>query len=313
MLEHGAAHGQHGGTGNGARGPAADFRYLLAALALIAIFMVGEVIAAVLGTSLALFADAGHMLTDAAALAMSAWAVSLAATPARGRWTYGLKRAEILSAAINGVTLVVIAALIAFVAVRRLVAPQHVEGGVVLGVALAGAVVNVVAAAVLARANRTRLNVRGAYAHILTDLYAFMGTAVAGAVIVLTGWERADPIASLLVVALMGRTAWGLLGEAGRVLLQGAPDDLDLEDVRAHLVGVAHVLDVHDLHAWTVTSGSTTLAAHVVVEDHCFDTGHAPQVLDALQACLAEHFALSHATFQLEPRHHLSHEEDVHP
>jgi cobalt-zinc-cadmium efflux system protein len=280
---------------------------------LIGAFMVGEVVAAVLGRSLALLADAGHMLTDVAALAMSVWAVRLAIRPARGPWTYGLKRAEILSAAANGVTLVVIAALIAVEAVQRLIDPDHVLGGLVLAVALVGVAVNIFAAWVLAKANRRSLNVRGAYAHILTDLYAFIGTAIAGLVIVLTGWDRADPLASLLVVALMGRTAWCLLRDAGKVLLQAAPDDLDLSDVRAHLVGVPHVLDVHDLHAWTVTSGSTTLAAHVVVEDHCFDTGHAPQILDALQACLAEHFALTHATFQLEPAHHVGHEGDVHP
>jgi cobalt-zinc-cadmium efflux system protein len=293
--------------------PGADFRFLLTALALISAFMVGEVVAGILGHSLTLFADAGHMLTDVAALAMSASAMRLAGRPARGRWTYGLRRTEILSAAVNGVTLAAIAVLIALEAVQRLITPKHVLGGLVLAVALFGAVVNVVAAWALAKADHRSLNVRGAYMHVVTDLYAFVATAGAGLVIVLTGWDRADPVASLLVVALMGRTAWGLLRDAGIILLQAAPDDLDLTDVRAHLVDVPHVIDVHDLHAWTVTSGSTTLAAHVVVEDHCFDTGHAPQVLDALQACLAEHFALTHATFQLEPARHVGHEEDVHP
>ena len=304
--------------GNGEHGrshlptPDADIRYLVVALALISAFVIGEVVAAVLGSSLALFADAGHMLTDVAALAMSTWAVRLAVTPARGKWTYGLKRTEILSAAVNGVTLVAMAVLIAVEAVQRLIAPKHVLGGLVLAVALVGAVINVFAARALAKADHRSLNVRGAYVHVLTDLYAFIGTAMAGLVIVLTGWDRADPVASLLVAALMARTAWGLLRDAGKILLQAAPDDLDLSYVRAHLVEVPHVLDVHDLHAWTVTSGSATLAAHVVVEDHCFDTGHAPQVLDALQACLAEHFGLAHATFQLEPAHHVGHEEDVH-
>ena len=309
-----SGHGEHGEHGHcHPRTPSADLRYLVVALALISAFVVGEVLAAVLGSSLALFADAGHMLTDVAALAISVWAVRLGARPARGRWTYGLRRTEILSAAVNGVTLVTIAVLIAVEAVQRLVAPRPVLGGLVLAVALSGAVINVFAAWALAKADRRSLNVRGAYLHILTDLYAFIGTAVAGLVIVLTGWDRADPVASLLVVALMGRTAWGLLRDAGKILLQASPDDLDLTDVRAHLVEIPHVLDVHDLHAWSVTSGSTTLAAHVVVEDHCFDTGHAPQILDALQACLVEHFALTHATFQLEPAHHVGHEEDVHP
>lgn len=185
-------------------------------MALIGTFMVGEVVAAVLGSSLALFADAGHMLTDIATLAISVWAARLAARPAQGRWTYGLERAEILSAAANGVTLAAISVLIAVEALQRLIAPKHVLGGLVLGVALLGALVNVLAAWALAKADRRSLNVRGTYDHVLTDLYAFIGTAVAGLVIVLTGWDRANPVASLLVVALMGRTAWGLLRDAGR-------------------------------------------------------------------------------------------------
>lgn len=291
----------------------ADVRLLAVAIGLIGVFMAGEVAAGLVGGSLALLADAGHMLTDLGALGASIWAIRLAGRPASGAWTYGLKRAEILSAAVNGMTLVAIGLVIAVEAVRRLVAPPPVAGGLVLGVALVGAAVNVAATLVLARANRTRLNVRGAYTHIVTDLYAFIGTAAAGLVIVVTGWRRADPVASLLVVALMGRAAWGLLRDAGRVLLQAAPDDVDLAEVCAHLVGVEHVLDVHDLHAWTVTSGSPTLSAHVVVEEHCFGTGHAPQILDALQACLVGHFDVSHATFQLEPATHAAHEEGTHP
>lgn len=288
-------------------------RYLLVALALISCFLIGEIVAAVVGNSLALFADAAHMLTDVAALGMSAWAIRLASRPAEGLWTYGMKRAEILMAAINGVTLVAIALLIGVEAIQRLLAPQHVSGYVVMIVALIGATINVAATWVLSKANRTSLNVRGAYAHIVTDLAAFIGTAVAGLVIVVTGWNRADAVASLVVVGLMVWTAWGLLRDAGKILLQAAPDDLDLVSVRQHLAEVPHVLGVHDLHAWTVTSGSPTLAAHVVVEDHCFDTGHAPQILDALQGCLAEHFDVAHATFQLEPASHASHEDDLHP
>ncbi len=305
------AGGARGGHSHGV--PAdADVRLLLVALSAIALFMAGEVAAAALSGSLVLLADAGHMLTDVAALGASIWAIRLAARPAVGVWTYGLERAEILSAAVNGVLLVAIGLVIAVEAVTRLVHPTPVAGGVVLGVALAGIVVNLAATAVLARANRSSLNIRGAYAHILTDLYAFVGTAIAGLVIVVTGWRQADSVAALVVVAIMARSAWGLLRDAGRVLLQGAPDDLDLDGVRAHLVEVDHVLDVHDLHAWTVTSGSPTLSAHVVVEDHCFDTGHAPQILDSLQACLAGHFDVAHATFQLEPASHTGHETGNH-
>jgi cobalt-zinc-cadmium efflux system protein len=293
-------------------GAGADVRYLVAALGLIAAFMVGEVVAAVLSGSLALLADAGHMLTDVGALGAGVWAARLAARPAGGRWTYGLKRAEILSAAGNGVTLVVVAAVVVLEGITRLVRPPVVTGSVVLGVALAGAAVNVAATAVLARANRTSLNVRGAFAHVVTDLYAFGATATAGLLILLTGWSRADAVASLLVAALMAGTAWGLLRDAGRILLQGAPEDVSLAEVRAHITGLDHVLGVHDLHAWTVTSNLPTLSAHVVVEDHCFASGHAPRVLDSLQACLGEHFDVEHSTFQLEPASHAAHERGRH-
>ncbi len=274
--------------------------------------MVVEVFAAVASGSLALLADAGHMLTDVAALGASVWAARLATRPAGGVWTFGLKRAEILSAAGNGATLVVVGTVIAVEAIRRMVSPPAVDGSVVLGVALAGAVVNVVVAAQLSRADRGNLNVRGALAHALTDLYAFGATAAAGLVIVLTGWRRADPLASLLVAVLMFSTARDLLRDAGRILLQAAPDNVALEEVRAHVAGVEHVLGVHDLHAWTVTSDLPTLSAHVVVEDHCFASGHAPQILDALQACLGEHFDVEHSTFQLEPASHSSHEPGQH-
>jgi cobalt-zinc-cadmium efflux system protein len=290
----------------------ADVRYLAIALGLIAAFMVGEVAAAVISGSLALFADAGHMLTDVGALAASVWAVRLAARPAGGIWTFGLKRAEILSAAGNGITLVAVAAVIVVEAVRRLVSPSPVHGGVVLGVALGGAVVNVAATAVLARANRSSLNVKGAFAHLVTDLYAFAGTAAAAVVIIVTGWVRADAVASLAVAALMARAAWGLLREAGRILLQGAPENVSLDEVRDHIVDIGHVTGVHDLHAWTVTSNLPTLSAHVVVEDHWFASGHAPQILDALQACLGEHFDVEHSTFQLEPASHVAHEHGNH-
>ncbi len=294
------------------RASSPDVRYLVIALALIASFMVGEVVAAVFAGSLALLADAGHMLTDVAALAGSVWAARLATRPAQGVWTYGLQRAEILSAAANGVTLAVIGGVIVVEAIRRLISPPHVGGGVVLGVALAGAAVNVVATIVLAKANRSSLNVQGAFAHILTDLYAFAGTAAAGLVILLTGWTRADAVASLLVSALMAKAAWGLLRDAGRILMQAAPADVGLEQLREHLAGIDHVVDVHDLHAWTVTSGVSTVSAHVVLDDHCFGSGHAPQILDRLQECLVGHFDVAHATFQLEPATHALHEQDIH-
>ncbi len=296
----------HGGTD-------VDVRFLVGALGLIAAFMVVEVVAAVLSGSLALLADAGHMLTDVAALAASVWAARLATRPAQGIWTYGFARAGILSAAGNGVTLVVIAAVIVVEAARRLVTPPPVDGPVVLGVALAGMVVNLAATALLSRAGRSELNVRGAFVHVATDLFGFLGTALAGLVIMLTGWARADAVASLVVAALMLAAAWGLLRDAGRILLQAAPGDFSLEEVRAHIGEVEHVLGVHDLHAWSVGSDRPTLSAHVVVEDRCFESGHTPRILDALQACLGEHFDVEHSTFQLEPGGHVDHEHAGHP
>ncbi len=292
--------------------PDADVRFLAAALVLICAFMVAEVVAATAARSLALLADAGHMLADVAALAAGLWAARLASRPASGAFTFGWQRAEILSAAGNGVTLAVVAAVIVVEAVGRLVAPPTVNGSLVLGVALAGVVVNVAATAILARADRTKLNIRGALAHIVTDLYAFCGTAVAGVVIVLTGWGRADAVASLVVAGLMARAAWRLLREAGRILLQAAPESISLEEVRAHLAEVEHVVAVHDLHVWTVTSNLPTLSAHVVIEDRCFTSGHAPKILDALQACLGSHFDVEHSTFQLEPVSHAAHERASH-
>jgi cobalt-zinc-cadmium efflux system protein len=237
----------------------------------------------------------------------------LAARPATGAWTYGWKRAEILSALGNGVTLLVIAALVALEAIRRLaITHPDVHGGPVLVTALVGVVVNVAAAWLLARADRRSLNVEGAYRHILTDLYGFIGTAVAAIVILTTGWTKADAVASLVVVALMLHAGWGLLVASGRVLLEAAPASTSLDDIRRHLLDVDHVLDVHDLHVWTVTSDLPSLSAHLVVADSCFHDGHAPQILDQVQSCLGGHFDVEHSTFQLEPRSHGEHEHAFH-
>ena len=301
------AHGHAHGPGTGS-----DRKYLLTALVLLTAFMLAEVITAVLSGSLALLSDAGHMLSDVGAIGGSLWAISLAARPPSGKWTYGWRRAEILSAAVNGITLLVVAGIVTAEAIGRLIHPPRVEGGLVIGVAVAGIAVNIAATWVLARANRTSLNVEGAFRHVLTDLYGFIGTAIAGIVIVTTGFTRADAIASLVVVALMAKAAWGLLRDSGRVLLEAAPEGMDLEQVHAHLAEVPHVLGVHDLHAWTVTSGLPALSAHVVIEDDCFLDGHAPRLLDHLQACLAGHFDVEHSTFQLEAAAHAGHEPGTH-
>ena len=300
---HGHAHGP--GTGS-------DQRYLLAALALLAAFMLAEVTIAFLSGSLALLSDAGHMLSDVGAITGALWAIRLAARPPAGKWTFGWKRAEILSAAGNGITLLVVAGVVTAEAITRLIHPPAVDGGPVIAVATAGVAVNIAASLVLARANRTSLNVEGAFRHVLTDLYGFIGTIIAGIIIVTTGFTRADPIASLVVVALMVKAAWELLRDSGRVLLEAAPEDTDLEQVRAYILGVPHVRAVHDLHAWTVTSGLPTLSAHVVIEDSCFNDGHAPRLLDQLQACLTGDFDIEHSTFQLESAAHIGHEPGTH-
>ncbi|WP_342767035.1 cation diffusion facilitator family transporter [Acidipropionibacterium virtanenii] len=272
--------------------------------------MAGEVVAALVSGSLALLSDAGHMLTDAGALAGALWAMNLAVRPARGAMTYGWKRAEILAALANGVTLLVVAVVVATEAVRRLVNPPEVTGVTVLVVAVIGIVVNIAATWLIARADRTSLNIRGAYQHVLTDLFGFIGTAVAGVIILATGWTRADPIASLVVVALMLRAGWGLTRDSGRVLLEAAPEELDLDAVRTHILGVEHVTAVHDLHAWTVTSNLPAVSAHLVIEDSCFADGHAHRILDEVQECLQTHFSVGHTTFQVEPSRHEATEHD---
>ncbi len=286
----------------------ADKRYLLIALTLLSVFMVAEVSVGLAVGSVALLADAGHMLSDVGALAASIWALNLAARPATGAWTYGWKRAEILSAAGNGVTLLVVGALVAVEAVRRLIDPPHVDGLPVLLVALVGVAVNVAALVAIGKATRSSLNIQGSFAHLITDLYAFLATVIAGVVILATGFRQADALASLVVVALMFRAAYGLLRDSGRVLLEAAPEGVDLDDLRAHLLETEHVVDVHDLHAWTVTTDLPAVSAHVVVTDECFTSGHCPQILDSLQACLTGHFDVEHSTFQLEPAGHAEHE-----
>jgi cobalt-zinc-cadmium efflux system protein len=303
---HGAGSHSHGISSN------ADRRYLLTALLLLLGFMLTEVVVAITSGSLVLLSDAGHMLSDVGAIGASLYAMRLAARPAAGAWTFGWKRAEILSAAGNGITLLVVSGLVAFEAIRRLIEPPAVEGGPVLIVALIGVGVNIVAAWILAKANRSSLNVEGAYQHILTDLYGLIGTVIAGIVILTTGFNRADSIASLVVVGLMLKASWELLRDSGRVLLEAAPNNIDLSEVRKHLLADAHVHDVHDLHVWTLTSNLPTLSAHIVIDDSCFTDGHAPQLLDSLQECLTGDFDVEHSTFQLEPASHAAHEPGTH-
>jgi cobalt-zinc-cadmium efflux system protein len=276
--------------------PEADRRRLAAALALILAFMVAEIVAGLLASSLALLSDAGHMLTDAASLALALVAARLAARPPTGRFTFGLGRAEILSAQVNGALLLVLAGVIAIEAVQRLSEPPDVDGAVVLAVGLLGAVVNVAAAWQLARAERRSLNVEGARAHVLTDLYASLGAALAGAVILVTGFGEADPIAALVVSLLMLRSGWALVRDSVSVLLEGSPEGVRTEDVGRALARAPGIVEVHDLHVWEVTSGFPAIAAHVLVRpgDDC----HARR--RELELLLGERFGIEHTTLQVD-------------
>jgi cobalt-zinc-cadmium efflux system protein len=279
-----------------AHGRTADRRAIAIALVLIVAFMGAEVAAGLIAGSLALLADAGHMLTDAAALAAALVASRLASRPAQGQWTFGLGRSEILAAQANGIALLLLGVWIVYSAVRRLVDPAAVHGGVVLVVALVGVVVNLAATLVLARADRSSLNVQGAFLHVATDLAAFVGTAIAGALVLVTGWNRFDPIAGLLVAALMMRSSWSLIRESGRIFLEAAPAGIDPDGVARALAADPDVLEVHDLHVWTVTSGFPALAAHVLVAPgaDCHDARR------RLQRVLEEQFNITHATLQVD-------------
>jgi cobalt-zinc-cadmium efflux system protein len=274
----------------------ADVAPLARALALIVAFMAAEVAVAVIAGSLALLADAAHMLVDAIALGLSVYAARLARRPPSGRMTYGFRRAEILSAQANAVTLLLLGVVIVIEAVRRLVSPPHVHGTLVVVTAVAGALVNVVALTQVARANRESLNVEGSFQHLLTDLYAFAATAVAGAVVWATGFERADPIASLAVAASMLWAAIPLLRKAGRILLEAAPEGIDPAEVGSAMRAHAGVVGVHDLHIWEISSGFPALSAHVLVarEEDCH------RIRRELETMLHERFSLDHTTLQVE-------------
>jgi cobalt-zinc-cadmium efflux system protein len=273
-----------------------DRARLAIALALILGFMAVEVAAGILAESLALLSDAAHMLTDAGALGLALVTIGLARRPAGGVMTYGLRRAEILSAQFNGATLLVLGLLIVYEGIRRLVEPPDVGGTVVLVVALLGIAVNLVATVALAGAGRESLNVEGAFQHVLTDLVAFIATALAGAVILATGFDRADGIASLIVAAVMLRAALGLLRESGRVFLEAAPRGLDPDAIGRAMIDRPEVVEVHDLHVWEVSSGFPALSAHVLVgrDSDC----HAAR--RDLEAMLHERFELEHTTLQVD-------------
>jgi cobalt-zinc-cadmium efflux system protein len=286
----------HGHAHSHAISPEADRRWLRVALAIIAVFMALEVAAGVLAGSLALLSDAAHMLTDAAAIALALTAARLAARPAHGVFTFGLGRAEILSAQVNGAVLLVLAGVIAWEAGQRLVDPPSPDGWVMIAVGVVGGLANVGAAWALSRAERQSLNVEGARAHVLTDLYASLAAAIAGVLIVTTGFGVFDGIAAVVVAALMVSSGWRLLRDASRVLLEAAPVDVSPPLVGDALARHPGVVEVHDLHVWEVTSGFPAVAAHVTVAagEDCHGRRR------ELQSLLSDRFGITHATLQVD-------------
>lgn len=277
-------------------GKDADTKRLSVALALIVGFMATEVVVGILAHSLALLSDAAHMLTDAGALLVSLWVIRLLRRPAGGNLTFGLKRSEILSAQANGGTLLVLAGLIVYEGIHRLVSPPPAEGLAILVVAVVGIGVNLLATWQLSRANRASMNIEGSFQHLLTDLIAFIVTAIAGAVILASGWTRADGVAALVIAAVMLRSAWGLLHDSGRVLLEAAPEGVDVEEIGRALAAHTHVESVHDLHVWEISSGFPSLSAHVLV--HPRDDCHG--IRRELEQLLHDRFHLDHTTLQVD-------------
>ncbi|GAB2675915.1 cation diffusion facilitator family transporter [Thalassiella azotivora] len=303
----GAGH-SHGGPGTAS---AAHRGRLAITLAMTATVMVVEIVGGLLSGSLALLADAGHMATDAAGIAVALIAVTLAQRPATPRRTFGLQRVEILAASLNAVVLFGLAGYILFEAYRRITDPPQVESALMLVVAVVGLAVNAASLLLLRRAQAESLNMRGAYLEVLGDLLGSVAVIIAAAVIQITGFDLADPIASVLVAVMILPRAWTLLRETLDILLEATPKGVDLEEVRAHILATPGVLDVHDMHAWTITSGLPVMSAHVVVTDAIATGDHAP-VLDQLAECLADHFDVEHCTFQIEPARHRHHEGVMH-
>ncbi|MGI5139348.1 MULTISPECIES: cation diffusion facilitator family transporter [unclassified Streptomyces] len=299
--EHDESAGGHSGHAHGISADA-DRRWLTIALTLIAVFMFAEVIVGGIANSLALISDAAHMLTDVASIVLALVAMKLAARPARGMYTYGLKRVEILSAQANGLTLLLLSVWLAYESVHRLISPLDVTGGLVLATALVGVAVNLAATWAISKANRTSMNVEGAYQHILTDLFGFIATAIAGAIVLTTGFARADAIASLLVVVLMLKAGYGLVRDSARVFLEAAPAGVDPDALGDRLAGQDAVVEIHDLHVWQITSGQNALSAHVLVSPG----SDCHQVRRDLQQLLAAEYRISHATLQVDHAGHLT-------
>jgi cobalt-zinc-cadmium efflux system protein len=285
---------------------------LITVLALTTLVAVAEVIGAVITGSLVLFADAAHMAADAAGLGLSLLAAFFAARPATDRRTFGYARAEILAAMANSVLLLAMAGFILYEAIRRLVSPADVGSGLLIVFGVIALAANAVSLVLLRQGQAESLNLRGAFLEVASDTLGAIAVIVTGVIIETTGFTRADPIASLAVGLLILPRTWRLLRETVDVLLEASPRGMDLNEVRQHMTRLNGVRDVHELHAWTITSGLPVLSAHVVVDPEVFDDGRCFGMLDRLQDCLRGHFDVEHSTFQLEPAGHASHEHPMH-
>ena len=281
-------------------------------LAITAVVLVAEVVGASLSGSLALLADAGHMFTDVAGILLALLAITFGARPATPQRTFGYYRLEILAAVVNALLLFAVAGYILVEAWRRWVSPPEVDGGLMLAFAAVGLVANFASLIVLRAGARESLNVRAAYLEVLGDLLGSIAVIVAAGVIALTGWVRADSVASVVVALMILPRTFTLLREGVDVLLEAAPRWVDLAEVRQHILQTPGVVGAHDLHVWTITSGSPVLSAHVVVSDEVLQAGGGGPMLDALGGCLVDHFDVEHCTFQLEPAGHSDHEPETH-
>ncbi|RIQ22874.1 cation diffusion facilitator family transporter [Jiangella rhizosphaerae] len=308
----GAGHGHGHGLPQGATASYAYRRRMQAVLVIIVVVLAVEVAGALVSGSLALLADAGHMLADGLGVALALLATAIATRPANTARTFGWQRAEILAALTNGVVVGVIGVLAIVGGVRRLGDPGEIETGIMLAVAVVGMVANIGALLLLRSGQRESLNVRGAYLEVLGDTLGSLAVVAAAVVILTTGWVRADALASILIGLLILPRAAMLLREVFDVLLEATPKGVDLEDVRRHILEIPGVVDVHDLHAWTITSGVPVLSAHVVIAESAEPGCGADSVLDGLHACLAGHFDIEHSTFQIEPEGHVAHEHAGH-
>jgi cobalt-zinc-cadmium efflux system protein len=288
---------------------------LLVVLVIVAVVFVAEVVGGILTGSLALLADAGHMLSDLTGLIIALVALGIASRPASQRHTYGYRRTEVFGALLNGLLLLVVAVGVGYQGVQRLIHPAGVEilAGPMLVVATVGLVANAVSMIILRSSAKESLNMRGAYLEVFGDLLGSVGVLIAGVIILLTGIVQVDAIASLLIAAGILPRAWILLRDVWRVLNESTPPDTNVSQIRNHIRQAPGVVDVHDVHVWSITSGEPVFTAHVVVAPEVFAEGRTGEMLDTLSACLSGHFDVEHSTFQLEPAKHASHEHPQHP